>query len=57
MIVDQPEEGHWVRKDCGGIDVDLVAPMHERCEVHLEGSGDVVEGDPLAYNKPCELVD
>jgi len=56
VIVDQPEEGHRVRKDRGSIDVDLVAAVHEGSEVHLEGSSDVIEGDPLAYNEPRELV-
>jgi hypothetical protein len=41
------EESHGVGQDGGGVDVDLVAAVHKRSEVHLEGSGDVIEGDPL----------
>jgi len=52
IIVDQTEEGHWVRQDSGRVNVDLVAAVHEWSEVHLEGSSDVIEGDPLAYNQP-----
>ena len=56
VIVDQLEESHRVGEDGGSVDVDLVAAVHERSEVHLEGSCDVIKGDPLAYNEPRELV-
>jgi len=48
MIVDQAEEDHGVGQDGGGVDVNLVAALHEWSEVHLERSSDVIEGDPLA---------
>lgn len=55
MIVDQAEEDHRVREDGGGVDVDLVAALHERGKVHLEGSGNVVESDPLMKNQPRRI--
>jgi hypothetical protein len=48
MIVDQTEENHRVGQNGGGVDVNLIATVHERSEVHLEGSSNVIEGDPLA---------
>jgi hypothetical protein len=56
VIVNQAEEGRGVRQDGGGVDVDLVAAVHERSEVHLEGSSDMIEGDPLVYDEPDELI-
>ena len=36
--------------------MELVAALQEGGEVHLERSGDVVEGDPLAWSEPHELI-
>jgi hypothetical protein len=47
MIVDQVKEDHWVGQNGGGVNVNLIATVHEGSEMHLEGSSDVVEGNPL----------
>lgn len=47
VIVDQAKEGHGFRQDGRGVDVNLVAAVHEGSEMHLKGPGDVIEGDPL----------
>ena len=30
--------------------MNLIATLHEGSKMHLEGSSDVIEGDPLALN-------
>lgn len=56
MIVDQAKEDHRVREDRGSVNVDLVATLHERSEVHLKGSSNVIKSNPLMKNKLGELI-
>jgi hypothetical protein len=46
------KEDHGVGQNGSGIDVNLVATVHEGSKVHFEGSGDVIEGDPLVLSQP-----